>query len=109
MNMSPPACIDQAAITLKANIYFDGKVVSHTIRKHDGSRVTIGIIYPGTYSFTTGSPERMDITAGSCRARVAGTADWTAYAAGSFFQVPGNSSFEIAVQDGITEYLCSFE
>ena len=34
---------------------------------------------------------------------------WTDYAAGSAFDVPANSSFEIAVDSGIAEYVCSFE
>ena len=33
----------------KANIYFDGKVVSHSIKLEDGSPKTFGIIYPGSY------------------------------------------------------------
>ena len=31
----------------KANVYFDGKVVSHSILFPDGSKKTIGLIYPG--------------------------------------------------------------
>jgi len=49
----------------------------------------------------------MEIVAGSCRYKLAG-ADWASCAAGSYFDVPGDSSFEIAVADGITEYICSF-
>jgi len=41
--------------------------------------------------------------------KLAGAADWTEYAAGSFFDVPGNSSFDIAVADGVLmEYVCSY-
>ena len=101
--------IEQAKITLKANIYFDGKVVSHTLLTQDGARKTVGIIYPGSYTFNTDAPERMDIIAGSCRVRINGDIKWVTIAAGSMFQVPGKSSFEIAVDAGITEYLCTFE
>ena len=49
-----------------ANIYFDGKVVSHSLTDDSGSRITLGLIYPGTYHFNTESPEKMEITSGSC-------------------------------------------
>lgn len=99
---------ENVTVVAKANVYFDGKVVSHTVCFPDGSKKTIGLIYPGAYTFNTGAPERMEIIAGDCRARNAGEKDWTQYTAGTAFSVPGNSSFEIAV-DSITEYICSYE
>ncbi len=92
----------------KANVYFDGKVVSHSITLADGQRKTLGIIFPGSYSFNTDSPEVMDITHGSCRVKLAGQSEWKAYSAGTGFHVPGHSSFEIAA-DAICQYICSFE
>jgi len=50
----------------KANVYFDGRVVSHTIKFADGSKKTLGLIYAGEFHFGTDAPERMDITAGRC-------------------------------------------
>src|SRR5688572_14766225 len=93
----------------KANVYFDGKVVSHTLRFSDGSKKTLGLIYPGEFHFGTDAPERMDITAGACRVRLDGTGEWREYGAGSSFRVPGKSGFDIAVASGIAEYVCSFE
>jgi purine/pyrimidine-nucleoside phosphorylase len=49
----------------KANIYFDGRVVSHSILFQDGSRKTLGLIQSGKYHFGTDKAERMDIVAGS--------------------------------------------
>jgi uncharacterized protein YaiE (UPF0345 family) len=95
--------------TCKANIYFDGKVTSHTIILADGSRKTLGLIYPGTYKFDTGVAEVMDIIAGTCRVRVADQETWQEYAAGDYFEVPGNAYFTIEVESGITEYVCSFK
>jgi purine/pyrimidine-nucleoside phosphorylase len=105
---SIPPQFDNVSIPTKANVYFDGRVISHTVIFKDGTKKTLGLIYPGTFKFTTGAPERMDITAGSCRYRLSGHADWTACAAPGHFEVPGDSSFEIAVEDGVTEYVCSF-
>jgi len=107
--MAAPDRFENVTAVCKANVYFDGRVVSHSVLFADGSRKTLGLIFPGSFKFDTGAPEKMEIVAGSCRVRQAGAADWTAYAAGSSFQVPGNSYFEIAVDSGIAEYVCSFE
>jgi hypothetical protein len=103
-----PERFDGVSVATKANVYFDGKVVSHTVNFPDGSKKTIGLIYPGSYTFTTGAPEVMAIVAGACRARLKGENAWREYGAGSFFAVPGNSAFDIAVESGIAEYVCSF-
>ncbi len=95
-------------VTPKANIYFDGKVVSHTVQFADGSKKTLGLIYPGEFKFNTGAPERMEIIAGTCRARLKGEVEFKSFAAGTHFDVPGNAHFDIAVDSGIAEYICSF-
>jgi uncharacterized protein YaiE (UPF0345 family) len=94
--------------TAKANIYFDGKVVSHTLRFGDGSKKTLGLIYPGEYHFGTDAAERMDIIAGTCRVKLDGQSVSSEHAAGSGFDVPAKSGFSIIVPSGITEYVCSF-
>lgn len=101
--------LKNVSLKLKANIYFDGGVVSHTAVAADGSRKTVGLIRPGDYHFNTDAPERMDIIAGACRVKLAGQKDWTSYQGGSGFDVPGKSSFDIAVDSGLAEYLCSFK
>jgi uncharacterized protein YaiE (UPF0345 family) len=96
-------------VLTKANVYFDGKVVSHTVRFPDGSKKTLGLIYPGSYHFGTERPELMEISAGACRVRIKGEEEFKFYSAGTAFRVPGNSGFDIAVDAGIAEYVCSFE
>ncbi len=96
-----------ATVTAKANIYFDGKVVSHTVVTSEGERKTLGIIFPGEYEFGTEAPERMEIIDGSCRVKVADAEDWVTVDSGDGFDVPGNSKFQIAV-DSIAQYVCSF-
>jgi uncharacterized protein YaiE (UPF0345 family) len=93
----------------KANVYFDGKVVSHTIKLEGGVKKTLGLIHAGEFHFGTDAAEGMDITAGACEVRLDGESTWHAYAAGSFFRVPGKSGFDIKVAAGICEYVCSFE
>lgn len=109
MSTTKPEQFTGVTATCKANIYFDGKVVSHTILLADGSRKTLGLIYPGTYQFDTGAPEVMEIIAGKCRVRIAGQEAWQEYTPGAFFEVPGNAHFTIKVDAEITEYVCSFK
>jgi hypothetical protein len=92
----------------KANVYFDGKVVSHTIIFPDGTKKTLGLIYPGSYHFGTAAAELMEIVAGSSRVKLDGSEEWHDYPAGHAFTVPANSGFDIEVADGICEYICSF-
>ena len=92
----------------KANVYFDGKVVSHTILCADGAKKTLGLIYPGAFHFGTDKAERMEIVAGACSVRLDGAAEARDYAAGTAFEVPAKSGFDITVAEGICEYVCSF-
>lgn len=100
---------DDVSVVCKANIYFDGKVVSHSVLFSDNTKKTLGLIYPGEFKFNTGAPEKMEIIAGSCRVKIAGESEWKTYTADTFFCVRGESSFEIAVDEGVAEYICSFE
>jgi purine/pyrimidine-nucleoside phosphorylase len=109
MENKPVLHFDNVSVAAKANIYFDGKVISHSLIFKDGSKKTIGTIYPGSYVFNTAAPEKMEIISGVCKAMIKGSSEWKEYKAGEFFKVPANSSFEITVDSGITEYVCSFE
>ncbi len=108
MSQQVPEQFDNVSVPVKANVYFDGKVVSHTVLFADGSRKTLGVILPGEYHFGTGVPERMDITAGTCRIKLPGQADWQVIQAGTAFDVPGDSAFDIVIDEGVLEYVCSY-
>jgi len=95
-------------VDTKANIYFDGAVVSHTVNFSDGSKKTLGLIYPGKFHFGTAAPERMEIIAGSCEVILDGTTEVLTIEADNFFDVAGNSGFTITVASDICEYICSF-
>lgn len=99
---------ENVTVDAKANVYFDGRVVSHTVRFADGSRKTIGLIYPGKFHFGTAAPECMEIISGNCDVVLDDTSETIAVDAGSSFEVPGNSGFTITVADCICEYICSF-
>ncbi len=91
-----------------ANVYFDGKVVSHSVHFPDGSKKTLGIIYPGTYHFGTGAPELMEIIDGSCEVVLDGSGTTRFIPTDESFEVAGNSGFSITVHGGICQYICSF-
>jgi len=98
---------DGVSVVKKANLYFDGKCVSHTVVFPDGSRKSVGLIFPSQLTFNTAAPETMEITAGSCRVRLKGERDWKRYGAGERFSVGADSSFEIETSE-ILEYVCHF-
>lgn len=98
---------DQVSVIKKANIYFDGKCVSHTVLFPDGTRKTLGVIFPSLLTFNTGAPEIMEINGGSCRVRLQGESDWKTYGAGQRFDVPGNASFDIETTETV-DYVCHF-
>ncbi len=92
----------------KANIYFEGKVVSHKITFADETTKTLGIIYPGEYHFGTQLAERMDITDGDCTVTIDGSDESSTYSAGEHFDVAANSGFTIKVSDSLCQYICTF-
>lgn len=73
------AQFDNVSVKKKANIYFDGKCVSHTILLPNGTRSTIGVIFPSSLTFNTQAAEVMEILAGHCRVKLQGASDWTEY------------------------------
>ena len=105
---SLPTQFGSVTVLTKANVYFDGNVVSHTVLLEDGSKKTLGLIRPGTYHFGTDAAERMEIVAGSCTVTLDGHTATATYAAGTYFDVPAKSGFTIAVPSDLCEYICSF-
>jgi len=95
-------------VLTKANVYFDGNVVSHTVLLPGGAKQTLGMIRPGSYHFGTDAAERMEIVAGECRVTLDGGGAARVFAAGTVFEVPARSGFTIEVASGLCEYICSF-
>ncbi|MGD0838743.1 MAG: pyrimidine/purine nucleoside phosphorylase [Polyangia bacterium] len=106
--MSSTIELPNVTAVAKANIYFGGKVVSHTLKLPGGAKKSLGLIYAGEYHFGTDAPETMEIVAGRCRVRLDGSEEWKEYAVGASFKVPGKSGFTIGVSADIAEYVCSF-
>jgi len=98
---------DNVSVLKNANVYFDGKCVSHTVLFPDGSKKSVGVIFPSTLTFNTGAAEVMEVNGGKCRVRLKGEIEWKSYGPGASFNVPGNSSFDIETLETLN-YVCHF-
>ena len=96
---------EHVSIDKRANIYFDGSVISYNLRFPDHARKTIGVILPATVRFATHGPEIIEIVSGKCRVRVGDAGDWQNHQGGQRFQVPGQSAFEIEAIEPV-HYVC---
>lgn len=99
---------NSVTIHAKANVYFEGRVISHTVIMTDGERKTVGVILPGTYHFGTQQAEKMEMVEGASSVVLDGSEESVPYAKGSAFEVPANSGFTITVGGEPCHYICSF-
>jgi uncharacterized protein YaiE (UPF0345 family) len=97
-----------ATVHAKANVYFEGRVISHTVITSGGEHKTVGVILPGSYHFGTGKAELMELVEGSASVVLDGTDMTSRHAAGQSFEVPANSGFTITVEGDPCHYICSF-
>ncbi|HEY6010321.1 MAG TPA: pyrimidine/purine nucleoside phosphorylase [Nitrospirota bacterium] len=94
-------------VVKKANVYFNGGVVSRTVLFPDGTKKTLGIMQPGEYEFSTGDKELMEILAGELEVMLPGASSWKKISGGQSFEVPANSKFTMKVRT-LSDYCCSF-
>jgi uncharacterized protein YaiE (UPF0345 family) len=91
---------------LKHNTYFEGKVQSVGFERN-GRRATVGVIEPGEFHFGTDAPERMTVISGELFARLPDGGDWRSFPAGTAFEVPAKSGFDVRASQPAA-YLCEF-
>ncbi len=91
---------------LKHNSYFEGQVQSVGYERL-GRRMTVGVIAPGEYHFGTDAPERMTVVSGELFARLPDGTDWRSFPAGTAFEIPGKSGFDVRSSQP-SAYLCEF-
>ena len=94
-------------VVKKANVYYDGKVSSRTVIFPDGSKKTLGIMFPGDYEFGTGEMEIMEILAGEMEVLLPGAVGWITVKDGEIFEVPAKSKFSLKVKR-LADYCCSY-
>ena len=88
------------------NAYFDSKVQSLASERH-GRKFSVGIISAGEYHFGTAAAERMTVVSGMLTAKLKGTDEWVNYPAGTAFEVPANSGFDVKAATD-TAYQCEY-
>ena len=96
-----------ASIATQANVFFEGKCVSHTVILANGEKKSVGVVLPSHLTFNTAAPEIMECVAGACEYKLAGSDAWQHSGAGDTFSVGANSSFEIKVAESY-HYICHF-
>lgn len=91
---------------IKHNTYFKGKVQSLGINTAEGY-ATLGVMEPGTYTFSTASEEHMLIIEGSMKVRLPGE-DWQDIVKNEKITVAKDTSFDIdaAIEVG---YICYYK
>ena len=91
---------------LEINEYFEGKVKSIGFRSENGP-VSSGVMAVGAYTFSTSQHELMKVIHGELVAKLPHSDQFKVYPAGTGFEVPANSSFELQVSTP-TAYLCYY-
>jgi purine/pyrimidine-nucleoside phosphorylase len=97
----------QVTVIKKANIYFEGRVTSRTVIFPDGTKKTLGIMFPGDYEFGTAQMEIMEILSGELDVMLPGAAGWITVKEGGLFEAPAQSKFSLKVKS-LTDYCCSY-
>jgi purine/pyrimidine-nucleoside phosphorylase len=91
---------------VKHNSYFEGKVQSVGFERN-GRRATVGVVDAGEFHFGTEAPERMTVTSGELWVRMPGADGFRPYAAGTAFEVPARSGFDVRAE-APAAYLCEY-
>lgn len=89
---------------IKHNVYFEGKVQSLGLDTDKG-KATVGVMKPGSYTFSASSPEVMLVISGILKVKEADS--YTSYGPQEQFEVAAGSSFEV-VCDADAAYICYY-
>ncbi len=98
---------ENVTVVKQANVYFDGKVNSRTVKFADGAVKTLGFMMPGEYVFNTDAAETMEIMSGEMEVLLPGSEKWLRVRGGESFDVPAKSQFSVKVSHP-ADYCCSF-
>lgn len=94
-------------IVKKANVYFDGKVTSRTIKFEDGTMKTLGFMQVGEFTFNTQHAEIMEIYTGELEVFLPDVKEPICIKGEGVFEVPADSKFTVHVKVPV-DYCCSF-
>ena len=97
---------DHVSVGKKANVYFDGKCVSHTVTLQDGTRKSVGVILPSTLKFDLSTKEITEVVEGKAFVSINGAPELT-FVAGQSWEVQAGGYFQIRVEEPL-HYVCHF-
>ena len=98
---------DQVSVGKKANVYFDGKCVSHTVTLKDGTRKSVGVVLPSTLRFDLTTREVMEVVDGTAFVSINGAPEQT-FSAGQSWTVEAGGYFVIRAESPV-HYVCHFD
>ncbi|MCU4528185.1 DUF1255 family protein [Acinetobacter pittii] len=72
------------SIIKKAIVHYGGHSISHVIELEDGTRKTLGVIFPTDkyLTFRTHVPERIEIISGKCSVQIGNQSEVKIYSSG---------------------------
>ena len=97
---------DQVSVGKKANVYFDGKCVSHTVTLADGTLKSVGVMLPSTLRFDLTTKEVMEVVDGTAYVSINGEAE-KSFSAGQSWTVEAGAYFVIRADQPV-HYVCHF-
>jgi uncharacterized protein YaiE (UPF0345 family) len=99
--------LENVTVGTKANVYFDGKVVSRNVFFPDGTVKPWGNP-PGTFEFEVGDKEIVKIVSGKAEVLLPpDKKEWITVEKDDSFTVVRNSSYQIRCCE-IVEYMCDY-
>jgi|TARA_B110000977_G_scaffold132018_1_gene168105 hypothetical protein len=101
--------MENVTLTTKANVYFDGKAVSHSFTTAEGVSKSAGVVIgpDAELTFGTQAAEIMECVSGACEYKLKDTDTWVAVKEGESFNIDANFSFDIKVKDQF-HYVCHY-
>ncbi len=92
-------------VSVKHNVYFDGKVQSLGFNL-EGDYTTIGVIAPGTYRFSAELEERVAVLIGYLTVKIGEY--WREVRPGQGYLVPKGTSFDVRTEEYVA-YVCYYK
>lgn len=95
---------DHVSVSKKANVFFDGRCVSHTVTLADGTRKSVGVILPSTLRFDLTTREVMEVVDGTAFVSCNGGPE-SAFTAGQAWTVDAGGYFVVRAESPV-HYVC---
>lgn len=92
---------------IKVNEYFQGNVMSMAVNNTEGE-LTVGVMKPGVYQFSTSKKEFMKVVSGSMEVKLPGEVEASIYKKDASFEVGANEQFDVKIVED-TIYTCRYE